>query len=111
MIVVNISAGAVKLFSVAQDNANFISIGDFELFFVIRRNKADSTARFFHMAVEPFPHIAVTVKVIVPTGRIAPYQESVFFGIGTKTVLGRIVSLKSAVGIFLRILRHSRAAL
>ena len=63
------------------------------------------------MAVEPFPHIAVTVKVIVPTGRIAPYQESVFFGIGTETVLGRIVALKGADGIFPRILRHSRAAL
>ena len=91
MIVVNISAGAVKLFSVAQGNADFISIGDFEFFFVIRRNKADSTARLFHMAVEPFPHIAVAVKIVVPTGRIAPYQEAVFFGVGTETVLGRIV--------------------
>jgi len=110
MIIVNISAGAVKLLSVAQGNADFIPVGDFELFFVIRRDKADSTARFFHLAVEPFPHIAIAVEVIVPTGRIAPYQEAVFFGVGTETVFGRIVALKGAVGIFRRILRHIRAA-
>ena len=111
IVVIDIPTGAVKLFSVAQSNADFISVGDFELFFVIRRDKADSTARFLDMAVEPLPHIAVAVKIVIPTGRIAPYQEAVFFGIGTETVLGRIVALKGAGGIFRRILRHNRAAL
>ena len=46
------------------------------------------------MAVKPFPHITVAIEVIVSTGRVTAYQESILFCISTESILGGVTADK-----------------
>lgn len=99
---VNITAGKLRFLSPSGSNNNFPSVWNAKQLFVMRVDKADSLFRFCHMLIKPFFHIAVTVKVIVTLCWVAAEQESVPVGVRTEAVLGTVITLKGAFGVFPR---------
>lgn len=94
---IDIAAGSIQLLIVGQSNCNLLSIGKPEKLIVAAVNETNILAGFLDVLIQPFGDIAEAVEVIVALLRIATDQESVVFGIYTKTILGGVVSLKGAV--------------
>ena len=65
VILVNIAAGAFRLFAPSGSDTNFTAVWDAKQLLVMRVNKADAFFCIADVLIKPFFDIAIAVKVLV----------------------------------------------
>ena len=89
-----------------MSNDDMAAVGDSEKLIVTAVDKTDSLRRLFHMLIEKFRNIGVTVKIVIAGAWNTAQKIGVFFGINPIPVFPAEIPHKTAVGVAAAVFQH-----
>ena len=92
MIIVNIPAGTVSLFTIRVGDSDFIAVRDTEQFLIVRVDKADASFCLLQMTVKPLSLIAVAIQIVFAPVGVQAQHIGILLRVCTKTKLPAIAA-------------------